>query len=186
MKCENCGKNEANVKYTQIINGEKKQLFLCSECSEKLGISDINFNMPIDFSSFLGDFFNEMNTTSFIPSLVSPVELKCKQCGLPFDEFLHTGNFGCSNCYDEFENMIDPILTNIQGANRHVGRLGNVKKGNHISNDDIVSSNKKNVEEKAESKLEKLKLDLKNAIKEERYEDAAKIRDEIKKEEKSN
>ena len=63
MKCENCGKNEANVKYTQIINGEKKQLFLCSECSEKLGISNINFNMPIDFSSFLGDFFNEMNTT---------------------------------------------------------------------------------------------------------------------------
>ena len=32
MKCENCGKNEANVKYTQIINGEKKQMFLCEEC----------------------------------------------------------------------------------------------------------------------------------------------------------
>ena len=33
------------------------------------------------------------------------------------------------------------------------------------------------------SNLEKLKEDLKKAIKEERYEDAAKIRDEIKKEE---
>ena len=39
MKCENCGKNEANVKYTQIINGEKKQMFLCEECSKKLGVS---------------------------------------------------------------------------------------------------------------------------------------------------
>ena len=36
MKCENCGKNEANVKYTQIINGEKKQMFLCEDCHNKL------------------------------------------------------------------------------------------------------------------------------------------------------
>ena len=41
MKCENCGKNEANVKYTQIINGEKKQMFLCEECSKKLEVSKI-------------------------------------------------------------------------------------------------------------------------------------------------
>lgn len=52
-----------------------------------------------------------------------------------------------------------------------------------------ISDNKKNFEHdkkqkkeiKAENKLEKLQEDLKVAIKEERYEDAAKIRDEIKK-----
>ena len=38
MKCQNCGKNNANVKYTQIINGEKKEFILCEECAEKLGI----------------------------------------------------------------------------------------------------------------------------------------------------
>ena len=36
-------------------------------------------------------------------------------------------------------------------------------------------------DEKQDSKLEKLQEDLKSAIKEERYEDAAKLRDEIKK-----
>ena len=36
-------------------------------------------------------------------------------------------------------------------------------------------------ENKTENKVEKLQEDLKVAIKEERYEDAAKIRDEIKK-----
>ena len=35
MLCENCGKNHANVQYTEIINGEKKQIFLCEECSQK-------------------------------------------------------------------------------------------------------------------------------------------------------
>ena len=82
MKCDNCGKNEANVKYTQIINGEKKQMFLCEECSKKLGISDIHFNMPISFNSFLEDFFDDMNDVSFMPSLgAGNKELKCSKCG---------------------------------------------------------------------------------------------------------
>ena len=183
MKCENCGNNEANVRYTQIINGDKRQMFLCEECSQKLGIGNINFSMPIDFSSFLGEFFDDMNETSFIPSLRGQNELKCKKCGLDFDEFLHTGRFGCSNCYDEFENIIDPILKNIQGSNRHVGRLGNVIEGNNISNDDKMSNFAKK-DQSQNSQLDKLKSDLKQAIKEERYEDAAKLRDEIKKLEK--
>ena len=44
--------------------------------------------------------------------------------------------------------------------------------------DELYTDDKEN---KAENKLEKLQEDLKIAIKEERYEDAAKIRDEIKK-----
>ena len=88
MKCENCGKNEANVKYTQIINGEKKQMFLCEECSEKLGLNDIHFNMPINFTSFLTDFFNDVNDISFMPRLGGADSiLKCSKCGLTWDEF---------------------------------------------------------------------------------------------------
>ena len=59
MLCENCGNHEANVRYTEIINGEKKEMHLCEECSQKLGIGNMDFKMPINFSSFLGDFFDE-------------------------------------------------------------------------------------------------------------------------------
>ena len=181
MKCENCGKNNANVKYTQIINGEKKQMFLCEECSQKLGINDLHFNMPINFTSFLADFFNDMNDISLMPSLDNVNTIKCKKCGLTWDDFLHTGKFGCSNCYDDFELRIDPILRSMQGATNHVGRLGEVRQGNEVKqnlDDKIQKEENENVR-----KIEKLKNDLKQAIKEERYEDAAKIRDEIKKEE---
>ena len=179
MKCENCGNNEANVKYTQIINGEKKQMFLCEECSQKLGINDIHFNMPINFTSFLTDFFSDMNDISLMPTLGENNLLKCSKCGLIWDDFLHTGKFGCSNCYDDFESRINPILRSIQGATNHVGRIGNIIQGNNV---------KQNLDEKMEenkniSKIEKLKEELKQAVKEERYEDAAKIRDEIKREE---
>lgn len=181
MKCENCGKNEANVRYTQIINGEKKQMFLCEECSEKLGINDIHFNMPINFTNFLSDFFNDVNSFDLIPTLGGTNTLKCTKCGLDWDEFLHTGKFGCSNCYSDFEMKIDPILRSLQGATTHIGRLGDVKQGNEVKqnlDDKLETQEQKNL-----SKQEKLKEDLKQAIKEERYEDAAKLRDEIKKQE---
>ena len=34
MLCENCGDNEANIKYTQITNGVKKQMNLCEKCAQ--------------------------------------------------------------------------------------------------------------------------------------------------------
>ena len=177
MLCENCGKREANVKYTQNINGEKKEMFLCENCSEKLGIEK-SFNMPINFSSFLEDFFDDMESTSFIPSLGIQNVLQCKNCGMSFDDFMHTGKFGCSNCFGTFESKIDPILKNIHGNNRHVGRIGKIQ-------EDEQSNLKENDRDKENLiEIEKLKESLKEAIRTEKYEEAAKIRDEIKKLEK--
>ena len=120
-----------------------------------------------------------MNDISLMPTIWSSNELSCIKCGLTWDDFLHTGKFGCSNCYSDFESRIDPILRSLQGATNHVGRIGTVKEGNNV---------KRNLDDKMEekqntniNKVDKLKEDLKNAIKEERYEDAAKIRDELKK-----
>ena len=59
MVCQNCGKNEANVKYTQIVNGVKKEMVLCEECAEKMGISNFKVNMPIHFSNFFDDLFDD-------------------------------------------------------------------------------------------------------------------------------
>lgn len=186
MKCDRCGENEANIKYVQIINGEKKRMYLCEKCGKELGINDMNFNMPIDFTSFLSDFFNEdIPSTNLLSGFTNTVnKLECSKCGLDFDDFMHTGKFGCSNCYEEFESRIDPILKNIHGANRHIGRLGKVIDGNNILKKENNENEKVDLVNNQVNKFDKLKEDLKTAIREERYEEAAKIRDEIKKEEK--
>lgn len=186
MLCENCGKQEANVRYTQIINGEKKEMHLCEECSEKLGIGKMDFKMPISFSSFLGDFFDEFEKDSFLPEFNPIKELKCDNCGMTFEEFMDTGKFGCSNCYNAFESKIDPILKNIHGGNRHVGRLGKVLdvtklEGQEKNHDVQLKTENTSKEGEKISKVDKLKEELQKAISEERYEDAARIRDEIKK-----
>ena len=174
--CQNCGKNEVTFRYTQVINGVKKEMNLCDKCARELGLKDMNFSMPISFSSFLGDFFNDYND-SLLPSFMTSQALQCKTCGTTFDDFLNSGEFGCSDCYDLFEDRITPILKNLQGANKHVGRGYRDIEANKEKVNSAKTSPKK---VKKESKLEKLQKDLQKAIKDERYEDAAKIRDQIK------
>lgn len=182
MLCENCKKREANVRYSENINGIKKEINLCEQCSRKLGIIDkMDFKIPsLDFSNFFGSFLEDFSTPDFIPLLNEVKLIKCDSCGSTFDDIINTGRYGCANCYDVFEDKMDPILKKLQGANRHNGRLGKISDNNIKLNKNETQKSENN----ADNKLEKLQEQLKQAIKEERYEDAAKIRDEIKKKEK--
>lgn len=179
MLCDNCGKNNANVKYLRNINGVKKEMNLCEECSKKLGITEIGFNMPIDFSSFLGGFLEDFANSDFISLVDKNEELRCEGCNSTFEEIANNGKFGCPKCYETFESEIDSIMNKIQGSNTHIGRLGKIEKTevNKIENDS------KEIKQEV-SQIDKLKKMLKDLVKEEKYEEAAKIRDEIKKLEK--
>ncbi len=179
MLCDNCGKREANVKYSENINGRKKEMHLCEECSEKLGIGKMDFSMPIDFSSFFGGLLEDFETNDFMPLFDEVKTLKCDNCGYTFEDIVNTGKLGCGNCYNVFEERLDPIIKKIQGSNRHTGRIGKIM-DNNIEKKINDNNKEKNTNQKEISKIDKLQEDLKQAIKEERYEDAAKIRDEIK------
>ena len=172
MFCQNCGKNEVNFRYTQIVNGVKKEMALCDKCAKKLGLyNDMDFNMPISMSSFLASFSGIATS-------------KCNNCKTDYDEFIETGLLGCENCYNVFSSKIDSLLKNIHGSNRHVGRISKfIENSNNLGDFKPVEKKIKTNKTERASKIEELKEKLNKAIKEERYEDAAKIRDEIKKEE---
>ena len=133
MLCENCGKKEANVRYSENINGVKKEMNLCEECSKRLGVTDqIDFRMPsLDFSNFFGSFLEDFaSMPNFIPLLEQVKDVKCESCGYTFNDIVNSGRYGCANCYDVFEDRMDPILKKLQGANRHTGRLGKISNNN--------------------------------------------------------
>ena len=49
MKCQKCGNNEVNFRYSSNINGDVTEMLLCYECAKKLGyVSDEtqSFTMP--------------------------------------------------------------------------------------------------------------------------------------------
>ena len=92
MLCDNCGKRQANVRYSENINGKKKELNLCEECSHKLGINHMDFSMPIDFSSFFGEFIEDFGTPEILsmPIFDEIKALRCNNCGYTFQDITHT------------------------------------------------------------------------------------------------
>lgn len=193
MLCQNCGKNEANVRYTQIINGVKKEINVCEKCAQELGLEKMSFNMPLNFSSFLGDFFENYQSNDILSEFTGSSNTKCKTCLEDFQDFVNTGLLGCPDCYETFQDKLDPILKNMQGAVNHTGRriknnkidqkINIVKdvKENEFINDKNETEKNQDEPKTSKEKIEVLQDNLKGAIKDERYEDAAKIRDEIKK-----
>ena len=141
MLCSNCGKNEANVHYTHVVNGNKTEYNLCDECAKKLGIDDIDFSMPISFSNFLSDFFED---DSLLPSMAGLESGKCPKCGLTYDEFAKKGKFGCGECYNTFASRIESVLKNLHGSAKHRGRapkgLIEGQSTKELKNNNIVQS----------------------------------------------
>ena len=133
--------------------------------------------MPIGLSDFFSGFFDDLTTDEFSPFLEQTKTIKCNNCGLTFDDIIRTGKLGCGECYDTFESRIAPLMREIQGSNKHEGRIGKNKNTSSEINNKINSKKENDIE------IDNLKEELKKAIKEERYEDAAKLRDKIAKKE---
>lgn len=157
MKCQSCGKKEATVKYYEDINGVKKELHLCVDCANKLGF--------VDFS----DFFSPM----FLPISDYDLkdDLKCKTCGYMLEDYSRTGLLGCPDCYETFGDSLDDIFYKIHGKNRHVEIPEKLKRKSRGTSD----------EENKKYRIKELKSKIKDLIEEENYEEAAKVRDEIRK-----
>lgn len=91
MKCEKCGNNEATFHYQSIINGEKEEYHLCTDCAKAEGFGDmVDFRhhamamfdsfMRQPVGSLIQNFWNEpfgmlsdtLFGTNFWPSLETP------------------------------------------------------------------------------------------------------------------
>lgn len=165
MKCEHCNEREATTHIKKNINGNKTEMHLCSECAEKLGVmnefSTENFFADTFFGNLLGAGIPAMNVLSGID--------RCEYCGSTFNDIIKNGTVGCSHCYSRFEDKLEPSIVKIHGKTRHVGK-----------NVTYTTDDTDKTEAKAKSSVEILKEDLKQAIKEQRFEDAAVLRDKIK------
>lgn len=167
MKCQHCNQNEATTHIKKVVNGKKEEMYLCSECAKELGVMD-EFRMPtmseMFSDSFLGNFLGAgvaaMNSLAGVD--------RCSSCGSSFNDIVNSGRIGCADCYDKFEDKLEPSIRKIHGKTKHIGKFI------------TYSDDEKKAEEKPQvSELDSLKEQLKTAISEQRFEDAAVIRDKI-------
>lgn len=172
-ECANCTK-QATIHLTQIINGNIVKLDMCEDCAYKKQVLD-----PDGLS--LTDLVSEKLPGILNPGLSGVDQLTCPSCGLSQKDFRKSGRLGCRDCYETFKHLISPVLADIQAGTVHQGKAPSKagKRGN--------KSPSQTLKQKKLDKAKKTELegDLKDAITEERYEDAAKIRDQLRELEKT-
>ena len=157
MLCDVCGKNEATVHLTEIMNKKMVKLHLCEDCAKEKGTEmEGHFGMS-DLLAGLADLGANLEPGDMIA-------IKCPACGFTYQDFKKVGRLGCGDCYEAFKKQLDPLLKRIHGANRHIGKVplmvGKTVKENRT--------------------LQDLKVRLEKAIRAEDVEEAARLRDSIK------
>ena len=151
LKCDLCSEL-ATVHLTQIVNNKVHKVDLCEACAQAKGVTD-----PSGFS--LADLLLKASLNPDQPV----AGVRCEQCGFTQNDFKKHGRFGCPACYDTFSSIIEPMLDSMHKGTAHTGKVPQ------------RALDRKSLYDR----LTKLELDLTDAIKTERYEDAARARDEI-------
>lgn len=90
-------------------------------------------------------------------------DVKCESCGMTQSEFNKVKKVGCAKDYDLFN--LGPLLEACHKSSQHTGKVPM----SHMTQETISS------------KIDSLKKSMEEAIKLEKYEDAAVLRDEINK-----
>ncbi len=113
-----------------------------------------------DFFSDFFDNFDIVPTTAY----VQKKKTVCPVCGHSFEDFRRSGKFGCGSCYSVFRAPVTDTLRQIHANTVHTGKIPS-----HCA-DGL----------KKKRRYESLKTQLAQAVKNENYEEAAKLHKEIK------
>ena len=162
MLCENCKKREATVFYEENINGKKKSYKLCPDCAAEKGVSIPDFGREmLNFGSglFGGGLFNGLLNAA-MPSFALESgrreprgEKRCPVCGSTLADITRNGRLGCGECYSVFGGMPLPKSKR--------------EPGEEPPKNETPSR-------------EELEAQLKKAVADENFEEAARIRDVLR------
>lgn len=164
MTCENCHQRPATYHMTKVVNGHKTELHLCEQCARERDelVAEPNFSMQKLLSGLLkiGMPGAEMD----FDSAPRPSEPACPGCGMSYSDFARTGRVGCDRCYIEFGERMEPLLRRIHGAVQHTGK--------------VPARGAAQLRKRRE--IDQLRQRLQEAVRAEQFEEAARLRDQIR------
>ena len=165
MLCQSCNENQATVHVTEIVHAEGQahgaggiqEQHLCERCAEGANLP----HMPVIKKS-VAEIWKLLQASAQRGR--KEVGIACPDCGMTLLEFRQRGRLGCAKDYEVFAPHLRELLERIHGATRHVGRVPGL--------DELALERLQRVNQ--------LQQKLEDAIRSEDYEDAARLRDELK------
>ena len=153
MKCNKC-QNEASFFYSETVNGQKASLALCADCAKAAG-----FFTGATAKSLEDDLYSVL-----FQKKQSPPSKSCPTCGTTWQSISGNGMVGCADCYKAFREALSASIRRMHGNTKHVGR---------------APAGIREKQEK-ETHVAALRAALQAAIVAENFEEAARLRDEIR------
>lgn len=161
MNCELCSKQTATVHVTEITRSPEKTLVLqkhmCETCAESLELP----NAMVSMNKGVLDIWKLLRQSA--QKARAEGSLTCPDCGMSLAEFRSKGRLGCPKDYEVFHAHLEPLLLRVHNAKEHHGRLPGMDEGARTRLQHLTD----------------LRAKLEAAIREEAYESAARLRDEI-------
>jgi len=159
MLCQLCKQKSATIKISHVINNKTIEVSLCKDCAEEKGVENPLVALPQIFGNFIAELFGK---ELFAGKNIED-DKECDACGLTWEDFQEKGLFGCDICYQAFQSELDLIIKKIHGSTKHIG------------------NRPKSLRRKLDKEeLERMKVELKEAIISENFELAAELRDVIR------
>jgi len=171
MICEFCRVNEANIHLVKMINGHSEKINLCIDCMKDFAFfpTEEIFN---DLTKLLTKVFEvdikiieKSSGDKLFDNLAKADDKKCSSCGIDLATIKSIGRVGCANCYKDFKEALMPIIKAIHESGEHKGKIPPMS----------------SMDQKLEKEIRDLKYKLKEEVTVENFEEAAKLRDTIKK-----
>lgn len=199
MLCEICGENEATFHYSEVVNGNRTEHHLCSECAAKTDIS--YYTNLLDSDGRLGQLLSGLLGMPIGGEQDDPkTHVVCPGCHLSYGEFIKNSAFGCAECYNVFGPLLDDSIKKIQGSVSHQGKkpyrlMKSMRSMNsqlsendtemdagvtEASEDGGTKTEKKPTRASLSHEIDVMDKRLKQAVLEEDFEEAARLRDHIK------
>ena len=157
MNCEKCNAREATVFFEQTVNGETKAMHLCHDCAAKIKQEGFFKGFSLFDDHLFGGLFG-------ISAPERTAGKACPQCGATFADIRREGKVCCPACYAAFAAELEPTLRSLHGNVTHTGR----------------APAKRRAIQSKQTKLKDLREKLQAAVASEQYEEAARLRDEIR------
>lgn len=158
MVCDSCRERDAVVHLTQVVDGAVTQVHLCEKCAADKGVETTVAAPKTPLTSLLQTVQQQLATGT-------SDQTRCTFCQATYKDFRASGRLGCARCYSAFEPQLRDLLQRVHGATRHAGRQYAPPAPDQL--------------QRASTVLE-LREQLRRAIELEQFEQAARLRDQLK------
>jgi protein arginine kinase activator len=165
MKCQRCDK-PATFHITELTGGKPQEMHLCEDHAREYltqpGSSPAAAGGSMA-SVLAQQMAQQMAVGQTAEELAELDQQSCPVCGITFYEFRSQGRLGCPHDYVCFQKQLEPLILNVHGDLEHVG-----KRPSHAERSET------------RTQLIRMRREMGEAVTQEDYERASRLRDQIR------